>query len=362
MSANICRDCDMKNISNSEVRTAWFLLLPAIIIFILIAFYPLVSVFYYSLTDKKFASAKPTEFIGFENYRMMLSMKFFEIPAQKDDAGNVMHDENGEIVYSDSMDVLPMEPVAYWEMYTFDFFGKRYSLGATDPEFVKSIKDTVLFSVFAVALELMLGMAFAVTLNSHFKGRGAMRMALLIPWAIPTVVSTKMWAWMFSSQGYGLFNTLAYYLGIADQQIAFLVNPDWQLYIMIVIDVWKTVPFMALLLLAGLQTIPNDYYEAASIDGASKIKQFFTITLPLLKPAIVVALIFRMLDSLRVFDLFQVLFSSKFFSMSSYTYYKLIESKEMGYSSACSVIIFLAILIFSLFFIRILGKEQIHGK
>ena len=172
MSANICRDCDMKNISNSEVRTAWFLLLPAIIIFILIAFYPLVSVFYYSLTDKKFASAKPTEFIGFENYRMMLSMKFFEIPAQKDDAGNVMHDEKGEIVYSDSMDVLPMEPVAYWEMYTFDFFGKRYSLGATDPEFVKSIKDTVLFSVFAVALELMLGMAFAVTLNSHFKGRG----------------------------------------------------------------------------------------------------------------------------------------------------------------------------------------------
>ncbi len=352
----------MKKISTSEVKTAWLLLLPAIIIFALIAFYPLVSVFYYSMTDKKFASSKPTEFIGFDNYKMMLSMKFFEIPPLQDDNGNVQYDESGAVVYSDPIDILPMDPIAYWDMYTFDFMGKRYSLGATDPEFVRSIKDTVLFAVIAVALELILGMAFAVTLNSHFKGRGAMRMALLIPWAIPTVVSTKMWAWMFSSQGYGLFNTVAYYLGLSDHQIAFLVNPDWQLPIMIVIDVWKTVPFMALLLLAGLQTISQDYYEAASIDGASRVKQFFCITLPLLKPAIVVALIFRMLDSLRVFDLFQVLFSSKFFSMSSYTYYKLIESKEMGYSSACSVVIFIAILIFSLFFIRVLGREQIHGK
>ncbi len=352
----------MSNISKSEVRTAWTLLLPAILIFALIAFYPLVSVFYYSLTDKKFASDKPTEFIGLDNYKMMLSMDIFEVPPLKDDKGNIEVDAEGNTLYEDTFDILPMDPVAYWELSTFDIFGKHYALAATDPEFITSIKDTVLFAVIAVAFELILGLAFAVTLNSQFKGRGIMRMALLVPWAIPTVVSTKMWAWMFSSQGYGLFNTLAYYLGISDQQIAFLVNPGWQLPIMIVIDVWKTVPFMALLLLAGLQTIPDDYYEAASIDGASKITQFFTITLPLLKPAIVVALIFRMLDSLRVFDLFQVLFSSKFFSMSSYTYYKLIEGKEMGYSSACSVVIFIAILIFSLFFIRVLGREQIHGK
>lgn len=352
----------MSNVSKSEVRTAWVLLLPAIIVFALIAFYPLVSVFYYSLTDKKFASDKPTEFVGLDNYKMMLSMKFYEIPPQKGGDGNVKVDDKGNTVYEDPMDILPIDPVAYWEMYTFDIFGSRYTLAATDPEFVISIKDTVIFAVVAVALELVIGLAFALTLNSHFKGRGVMRMALLVPWAIPTVVSTKMWAWMFSSQGYGLFNTVAYYLNLSDEQIAFLVNPGWQLPIMIVIDVWKTVPFMALLLLAGLQTIPDDYYEAASIDGASKVRQFFTITLPLLKPAIVVALIFRMLDSLRVFDLFQVLFSSKFFSMSSYTYYKLIEGKEMGYSSACSVVIFIAILIFSLFFIRVLGREQINGK
>ncbi len=360
--ANFVWDVGMNSTNKSEVRTAWTLLLPAIVIFALIAFYPLVSVFYYSLTDKKFASDKPTEFIGLDNYSMMLSMEFYEIPPQKDDAGKVKLDENGDTLYEDPIDILPMDPVAYWEMYTFNIFGKRYTLAATDPEFLISIKDTVIFSVLAVALELIIGMAFALTLNSHFKGRGVMRMALLVPWAIPTVVSTKMWAWMFSSQGYGLFNTVAYYLGLSDHQIAFLVTPDWQLPIMVVIDVWKTMPFMALMLLAGLQTIPSDYYEAASIDGASKVRQFFNITLPLLKPAIVVALVFRMLDSLRVFDLFQVLFGSKFFSMSSYTYYKLIEGKEMGYSSACSVVIFIAILIFSLFFIRVLGREQINGK
>lgn len=352
----------MKNISKSEVRTAWMLLLPAIIIFALIAFYPLVSVFYYSTTNKKFASDKPTEFVGLDNYRMMLSMDIFEIPAKKDKDGNVKTDEKGSIVYEDPIDILPFDPVAYWNLYTFDMFGSRYTLGATDPEFIRSIKDTIIFSVVAVALELIIGMAFALTLNSHFKGRGIMRMALLVPWAIPTVVSTKMWAWMFSSQGYGLFNTLVFYLGLSDEQVAFLVDPGFQLPVMIIIDVWKTVPFMALLLLAGLQTIPKDYYEAASIDGANKVRQFFTITLPLLKSAIVVALIFRMLDSLRVFDLFQVLFGSKFFSMSSYTYYKLIEGKEMGYSSACSVVIFIAILLFSLFFIKVLGREQIHGK
>ena len=352
----------MSDFNKSETKTAWVLLLPAIIVFALIAFYPLVSVFYYSMTDKKFASEKPTEFVGLDNYKMMLSMKFFEIPPQKDDDGKIEVDDKGNTVYEDPLDVLPIDPVAYWDMYTFNVFGKRYTLAATDPEFLKSIKDTILFAVIAVALELVIGLAFALALNSHFKGRGVMRMALLVPWAIPTVVSTKMWAWMFSSQGYGLFNTAAYYLGISDEQIAFLVTPEWQLPIMIVIDVWKTVPFMALLLLAGLQTISKDYYEAATVDGASKVRQFFTITLPLLKSAIVVALIFRMLDSLRVFDLFQVLFGSKFFSMSSYTYYKLIEGKEMGYSSACSVIIFIAILIFSLFFIRVLGREQINGK
>ncbi len=352
----------MNNTSKSEVRTAWMLLLPALIIFAVIAFYPLVSVFYYSMTDKTFASSKPTNFVGLDNYEMLLSMDVFEIPPLKDDNGNIKVDDEGNTVFADPIDILPFDPVAYWEIGTYDIFGKRYTLGATDAEFVTAVKDTVVFSVIAVALELVLGLAFAVTLNSYFKGRGVMRMALLVPWAIPTVVSTKMWAWMFSSQGYGLFNTVAYYLGLTDGQFAFLVEPSLQVPIMIVIDVWKTVPFMALLLLAGLQTIPGDYYEAASIDGASKVRQFFTITLPLLKPAIVVALIFRMLDSLRVFDLFQVLFGSKVFSMSSYTYYKLIEGKEMGYSSASSVMIFLAILLFSLFFIRILGRDQIHGK
>jgi trehalose/maltose transport system permease protein len=127
---------------------------------------------------------------------------------------------------------------------------------------------------------------------------------------------------------------------------------------MIMIDVWKTTSFMALLLMAGLQLISGEIYEAASVDGSSKTRTFFNITLPLLKGTIAVALVFRTLDALRVFDVFQIVLAQSRYSMASYTYYQLINSRAMGYSSASSVIIFLLILIFSIIYIRSLGVES----
>jgi len=146
-------------------------------------------------------------------------------------------------------------------------------------------------------------------------------------------------------------------LGLTDGQTAFLREASLQLPAIIAVDVWKTTPFMALLLLAGLQTIPSDLYEAADVDGASKVHQFFRITLPLLTPALTVALIFRTLDALRVFDVFQVLLSRTRYSMASFAQDQLIQYQNAGLSSAASVIIFLLIFLFAVLYIRALGVQ-----
>jgi len=145
---------------------------------------------------------------------------------------------------------------------------------------------------------------------------------------------------------------------LSDGQTAFLAEAAWQLPAMIIIDVWKTAPFMALLLLAGLQLIPGDLYEAAAVDGASKLRQFWSITLPLLRPTLAVALVFRTLDAIRVFDLFQIVLAQKRYSMASYAYYELINGQRMGYSSATSVVIFFMITIFAIVYIRLLGVNN----
>jgi trehalose/maltose transport system permease protein len=184
-----------------------------------------------------------------------------------------------------------------------------------------------------------------------------MRTAMLVPWAIITVVSALIWEWMFSSTRYGMFNSLFDRLGWIDSSspIAFLTTPALQLPSIAMIDIWKTTPFMALLLLAGLSTIPNELYEAAEVDGASPIRKFFSITLPLLSPTLAVALVFRTLDSLRVFDLFQVVFGERRYSMASFAQDTLISNRDVGLSSASSVVIFIIIFVFAFAYIRILG-------
>jgi trehalose/maltose transport system permease protein len=163
---------------------------------------------------------------------------------------------------------------------------------------------------------------------------------------------------MFNSNRTGFFNVIFQQLGLGDGQIAFLELDAWQVPAMIAIDVWKTTPFMALLVLAGLQLIPGDVYEAADVDGASKWRQFWSITLPLLRPTLAVALVFRTLDALRVFDLFQIVLAQSRYSMASFAYYQLIENRAAGYSSASSVIIFLLIFVFAIIYIRTLGVES----
>jgi len=334
-----------------ERRTAYFLLLPTFIVLAVIAAYPFAQVVYSSLTNAKFASSQPTSFIGLENYRTLLAFTIRELPAQLDEAGQPVV-LNGKVQYVSAVSILPRSPTRYRQVFQFSLFGKRYVLGAISADFVRSVWDTVVFTVVAVAFETVLGMIIALTLASRFRGRGAMRAAMLVPWAVITVVSARIWEWMLQPTRAGLFNTVGSYLGLSDGRTDFFGNPALQLPSMIMMDVWKTTPFMALLLLAGLATIPAEFTEAAKVDGAGPLKRFFRITLPLLTPTLAVALIFRTLDSLRVFDIFQVVLGNQRYSMASFAQDMLISRRDMGLSSAASVTIFVIIFVFALLYVR----------
>src|ERR1700730_15060075 len=221
-------------------RLACFLIVPSVLVVFLVIGYPLIQVLVYSVLKYKLDGVTPPSFVGLGNYQFVL----------------------------------------------------------TDSDFWLAVTNTLIFSACSVTLEAVLGLAVALVANSDFKGRSFLRIAILIPWAIPTVVSSKIWAWMFNDI-YGVVNVVLANLHLIPHKLAWLAKPETALPVIIAVDVWKTTPFMSLLLLAGLQLIPGDLYEAASIDGATGIRKFFWITLPLVTPTLLVALIFRTLDALR---------------------------------------------------------------
>src|SRR5919198_702212 len=185
-----------------------------------------------------------------------------------------------------------------------------------DTIFRDTVVLTIKFTAITVSFEFVLGLIIALVVNSSFKGRGVMRAVMLVPWAIPTVVAA--------------------------------------------VDIWKTTPFVALLLLAGLQVIPNDLYEAASVDGANKLQQFWRITLPLLRPAILVTLIFRTLDALRVFDVFSVFFGNRLGAqtMAVYDQSTIVQDGHVGYGAAVSVAIFLIISLFVVIYVTFMRVTE----
>jgi multiple sugar transport system permease protein len=238
-----------------------------------------------------------------------------------------------------------------------------------DPRFLNALGNTCLFTVLTVGFELVLGLGLALMLNREFFGRGVVRAASLIPWALTTVVAALMWQFMYNDS-YGIVNAILMKTGIqgllvrchvVDGPVQWLGARGWAMASIVIADVWKTTPFMALLILAGLQTIPSDVYEAARIDGASTVAQFFRVTLPLLKPTILVALLFRMLDAFRVFDLIFVLTQggpgNSTESLSYLTYLKLFRQFDFGMGSTLSVVTFLCVLAISFVFIKVLGAK-----
>jgi trehalose/maltose transport system permease protein len=354
-------DLRQESLVAREARTAWILLVPALLILLMVAARPLEATVITSLTDKRFASDAVPAFVGLDNYRRLLTVRFDELACRTDDAGACVRAPDGRVRW----EPLPRELLVdgYRTAWTLDLPivtapDRAIAVNALDRTWWRSVWVTLVFAAASVSFELVIGLFIALTVHSEFRGRGAMRAVMLVPWAIPTVVSARLWELMLKDSSAGLVNRVLMLTGAIDTPQAWLSTSALQLPSAIMIDVWKTAPFMALLLLAGLQVIPKELYESARVDGASRVREFFAITLPLLRPAIAVALIFRTLDALRVFDLFNVLFGRSEHSVSTYTYEALINNQQAGYASAIGVLIFFLIFGIAMLYVRFLGVNR----
>jgi ABC-type sugar transport system permease subunit len=233
-----------------------------------------------------------------------------------------------------------------------------------DAIFWKAWRQTLEFTAVTTLVETLLGLVIALTLYKTFRGRGLVRAAVLVPWAIPTVVTSRMFGWLFDGQN-GVVNYVLVRLHIIGHNINFLGSTEWALPTLMLADIWKTTPFMALLLLAGLQTIPTELSEASRIDGASTWQYFWQVRLPLLMPSLLVAALLRALDAFRVFDLPYVLTgggpASSTETLSTIAYKTLFSGLELGYGSTVATAMFITEALiagcFGLFLVRRLRAE-----
>jgi multiple sugar transport system permease protein len=237
---------------------------------------------------------------------------------------------------------------------------KNFSCLLVDARFWNALKNTMIFTFFSVAFELIIGMIIALYINRPLPAQGMIRAAVLLPWAIPTVVSAKIWAWIFNTD-LGILNYVLLSLGLIDADLNWLGQPGLAMAAAIIVDVWKTTPFAALLLLAGLQVIPNDLYRAASVDGASAWQKFRHVTLPHLKSVILIVLLFRTLDAFRVFDAIYILTgggpANSTETLSIYAYKILFQTLDFGYGSTVAVSIFAIIMLISVIYISAMRRR-----
>lgn len=276
--------------NKQEKVTGWLLLIPALFILSLVFIYPIVRAFWLSWFTENLGTQLEPVFSGLSNYQRMLG----------------------------------------------------------DGRFWQSIWNTSIFTFFSVAIELLLGLAIALVLNESFFGRGIVRTIAIIPWALPTAVMGLAWAWIFNDQ-YGVVNDILQRLGLIDTGISWLGTPTLAMIALIIADVWKTTPFISIILLARLQSISQDLYEAHAIDGATPWQSFYQITLPLLMPQILIALLFRFAQSFGVFDLVQVMTgggpAGSTETVSIYIYSTVMRYLDFGYGAALVVVTFLLLIL-----------------
>ena len=291
-------------LTRHRTRVALLFLAPLLTVLCLVAGWPLLRSIWFSLTDAELSLLENARFIGLENYLVRYGDAWYGILA--------------------------------------------------DPQWWAAVWNTMYFALVSVSIETVLGLAIALVLNANFRGRGLVRAAVLIPWAIPTIVSAKMWGWMLHDQ-FGILNDLLMRLGMIDQAIAWTADPDRVMTAVIMVDVWKTTPFMTLLILAALQLLPRDCYEAARVDGIHPLRVFARVTLPLIRPALMVAVIFRLLDALRMFDLVYVLTpnATETAMMSTFARQQLVDFQQVGYGSAATTVMFFLIALLTMVYIML---------
>lgn len=279
----------LNSIGSREQKTGWLLVLPAMIVLGLVFVYPIGRAFWLSLFTENLGTNLEPVFTSFANYQRL------------------------------------------WQ----------------DGRFWQSIYQTSIFTVISVILELLLGLIVALILDRAFPGRGIVRTVAIIPWALPTAVMGLAWAWIFNDQ-YGIVNQILLQLGIIDTGINWLGNPTLAMMTLIIADVWKTTPFISIILLAGLQSIPRDLYEAHALDGANGWQSLTQITLPLLMPQIIVALLFRFAQAFGIFDLVQVMTgggpAGSTETVSIYIYTTVMRYLDFGYGAALVVVTFLLLI------------------
>jgi multiple sugar transport system permease protein len=263
--------------------------------------------------------------------------------------------------------VLALIPIfnSFWTSLHHDLgFGDRafiwienYARLFEDAEMREALVFTLIFVATSVPAEIFLGLLIALVIHQSFRGRGWTRAAVLVPWAIPTVVTSWMWLYIFDGDR-GILNFLVFGAE-TESYVTYLRYTGWARFAVILADVWKTAPFAALLILAGLQTIPEELYESARVDGAGPVRRFFSITLPLLRPAILVVLLFRTIDAFRVFDLVYIMTRARAGTgvLQYLGYQRLIVETNYGVGSAVAVVVFLLIAVFSVFYVRSVGTR-----
>ena len=288
-------------IDPGERTLAFWLLLPTAVLLGLIIVYPVGRLFYTSFFNLSLTSGLPAEFVGFENYSLM-----------------------------------------------FD-----------DPVFWSSLWNTILITIVTVPGALVVGLTLAMVANLPFRHRWPVRLALLMPWALPLAFCGLIFAWFFHFE-YGVVNDVLRRVGLTP--VIWFNSEDWAMAAICLTIVWKTSSFMALIILAGLQTIPRSLYEAAEVDGAGRLRQFFEITLPLLKPAIVVALIFRTITALQTFDIPYTMTrggpGTSTVTLAMYIHQNTVDFLDLGYGSALAVAMFAISMIVTAVYLRMIRAQK----
>lgn len=277
-------------IQSRERRTGWILVIPALLLLLLVYAYPIFSSFWSSLFAENLGTQLQPVFSGLANYQRMMG----------------------------------------------------------DGRFWQAMWNTTIFTVVSVLLELLLGMGIALILHRPFPGRNLVRTIAILPWALPTALIGLAWAWIFNDQ-FGVVNDILLRLGIIERGINWLGMPNTAMMAAIAADVWKATPFISILLLAGLQSIPADLYEAHSLDGATPWQNFTIITLPLLMPQILIALLFRFAQAFGIFDLIKVMTGGgpggATEMVSLYIYATVMRYLDFGYGAALIVVTFLLLVL-----------------
>ena len=292
-----------RTLAQQDALVAFLLILPSLLIILGISLQPIVSTLYLSLFEAQRGINVQNVFVGLANYAALLN----------------------------------------------------------DPVFWVTIQRTMYFTVVSVGLELVLGLAIAQLIHSHPPGWQFLRTSLIIPWAVPTIVNGTMWRWIYNAD-YGALNGLLLQLGIIDKYIPWLTKPNVAMNLVILADIWHSVPFIALILQAALATLPADLEEAASVDGATAVQRFLLIRLPLLRPAILVALIVRTVEAFRAFDIIYVITNGGpaygTVTISYLTYLEMFSFGHIGRGSALSFLISLFTLAMAFIYIRVLYRPE----